>query len=91
MKNKFLYLLFCSIFSFNSFSQNNVTFQVDMNNVDPATFTTPEVNGTFNGWCGSCAAMTDADGDGIYVGSTQIIEGATFEYKYIVYDFMHNM
>ena len=28
--------------------------------------------------------MTDADGDGIYVGSTQIIEGTTFEYKYIV-------
>ena len=30
----------------------NVTFQVDMGNVTNP-FTTPEVNGTFNGWCGS--------------------------------------
>ena len=43
-----------------------MTFQVDMNNVDPTTFTTPEVNGTFNGWCGSCAAMSDPDGDNIW-------------------------
>jgi hypothetical protein len=29
-----------------------VTFQVNMSEVvDP--FTTPEVNGTFNGWCGA--------------------------------------
>ena len=24
-------------------------------------FTTPEVNGNFNNWCGSCAAMSDPD------------------------------
>ena len=40
--------------------------------------------GSFEGWSGYGVPMTDADGDGIYVGSTQIIEGATFEYKYIV-------
>ena len=42
----------------------NVTFQVDMNQVT-AGFTTPEVNGTWNNWCGNCNPMTDADGDGI--------------------------
>ena len=40
--------------------------------------------GSFEGWSGYGVPMTDADGDGIYVGSTQIIEGTTFEYKYIV-------
>ena len=31
----------------------NVTFQVDMSNVS-SSFTSPEVNGTFNSWCGCC-------------------------------------
>ena len=42
-----------------------VTFRVDMQNVTDA-FTTPEVNGTFNSWCGNCWAMSDADGDNIW-------------------------
>ncbi|MBK7442882.1 MAG: hypothetical protein IPI65_15520 [Bacteroidetes bacterium] len=43
----------------------NVTFKVNMNEVaDP--FTTPEVNGNFNGWCGGCAPMSDPDLDGIW-------------------------
>lgn len=57
----------------------NVTFQVDMRDV--ATFTTPEVNGTFNNWCGGCAPMTDANSDGIW----EIIiplPADTFEYKF---------
>ena len=36
-------------------SNYNVTFQVDMSSV-PFTFSLPEVNGTFNGWCGDCWA-----------------------------------
>ena len=32
----------------------NVTFQVDMGLVAAGTFTTPEVNGTWNNWCGNC-------------------------------------
>ena len=47
------------------FAQTNVTFQVDMNNYT-GTFTAPEVNGTFNSWCGNCAAMTDADGYNVW-------------------------
>jgi hypothetical protein len=57
----------------------NVTFQVDMNNV--TGFTTPEVNGTFNGWCGGCFVMTDENADGIWVGTAQL-EAGTYEYKY---------
>ena len=52
-----------------------------MNNVDPTTFTTPEVNGTFNGWCGSCAAMTDADGDNVWEVTIDLANGP-YEFKY---------
>ena len=79
-KKYFLSLLFLS-FSIFSFAQNNVTFQVDMNNVDPSTFTTPEVNGTFNGWCGSCAAMSDPDGDNIWDVTIDLASG-NYEFKF---------
>jgi len=42
-----------------------VTFQVDMAGY-AGTFTTVNLNGSFNGWCGGCAVMADADGDGVY-------------------------
>lgn len=58
----------------------NVTFQVDMNNVTQG-FTTPEINGTMNGWCGGCAAMTDANGDGIWELTINLEEG-NYEYKF---------
>ena len=51
-----------------------VTFRVDMNNVSQA-FTIPEVNGTFNNWCGSCWAMEDLDGDGIWEKQITMLEG----------------
>ncbi|MFM2227687.1 MAG: hypothetical protein RL664_1030 [Bacteroidota bacterium] len=57
----------------------NVTFQVDMQNV--SGFTTPEINGTFNNWCGGCFTMTDVDGDNIWEGTTQLAAG-TYEFKY---------
>ncbi|MFN6379630.1 MAG: MopE-related protein [Flavobacteriales bacterium] len=60
--------------------QHDVTFRVDMNNVTQA-FTTPEVNGTFNDWCGGCAPMTDADGDGIWELTVTLDEGL-HEYKF---------
>ncbi len=58
----------------------NVTFLVDMNNVTSA-FTTPEVNGQFNGWCGGCAPMTDANADGIWELTIALAAG-TYEYKF---------
>lgn len=58
----------------------SVTFQVDMSEVsDP--FTTPEVNGTFNDWCGGCAPMTDDDADNIWQITIDLEEGS-YEYKF---------
>lgn len=40
--------------------------------------------GSFEGWSGYGVQMTDEDGDGIYVGATEMLENTAFEYKYIV-------
>jgi len=45
------------------------------------TFTTPNVNGTFNSWCGPCAPMSDIDGDNIWE-LTIPLAADTFEYKF---------
>lgn len=58
----------------------DITFQVDMNQYT-GTFTTPEVNGNFNGWCGNCAAMTDANNDGIWEKTIQLAAGS-YEFKF---------
>jgi hypothetical protein len=59
----------------------NVTFQVDMSEVvDP--FTAAELNGTFNGWCGNCDAMSDADGDSVWDVTVSLTPGDSVEYKY---------
>jgi hypothetical protein len=56
-----------------------ITFQVDMANY-PGTFTTPEVNGTFNNWCGNCAAMTNTSGT---IWSITIdLEPGSYEFKF---------
>lgn len=57
----------------------NVTFQVDMTNV--TGFTTPTVNGSFDGWCGNCHPLTDANADGIWE-TTLSLPGGTYEYKF---------
>ncbi|MFM7310797.1 MAG: T9SS type A sorting domain-containing protein [Flavobacteriales bacterium] len=57
----------------------DITFRVDMNGT--TGFTTPEVNGTFNGWCGNCTAMFDADGDNVWEVTVTLPEGS-YEYKY---------
>ncbi|MDG1718644.1 MAG: T9SS type A sorting domain-containing protein, partial [Flavobacteriales bacterium] len=58
----------------------NVTFQVDMNNVS-ASFTTPEVNGTFNNWCGNCWGMSDVNNDNIW-DFTASVPAGSYEYKF---------
>lgn len=45
------------------------------------TFTTPEVNGTFNNWCGGCAPMSDANGDNIWELTIPLTPG-NYEYKF---------
>ena len=61
--------------------QVNVTFQVDMSQVT-AGFTTPELNGTFNGWCGNCNSMSDSDGDNIWEVTIPLDSGLAIEYKF---------
>jgi len=58
-----------------------VTFRVDMQNVTDA-FTTPEVNGTFNNWCGNCASMSDADGDNVWDVAITLNTNTDYEYKF---------
>ena len=53
-----------------------------MNNVG-FNFTTPEVNGTFNNWCGNCWPMTDADSDNIWSTTVVLTEGE-YKFKYSV-------
>ena len=70
LRKLFAYSLFVFAFSSHSFSQTLadsalVTFQVDMNTVTNS-FTTPEVNGTFNNWCGDCWSMTDSNNDNVW-------------------------
>jgi hypothetical protein len=59
----------------------NVTFQVDMSNYADG-YGSVNLNGSFNGWCGTCVAMTDDDGDNIYDVTIEIEGDATHEYKF---------
>jgi hypothetical protein len=56
-----------------------VTFRLDMSGFE-GSYTTPEVNGTFNDWCGNCNPMTNVSGD---IWETTItLENGTYEYKF---------
>lgn len=59
-----------------------VTFQVDMAGY-AGTYGSVNLNGSFNGWCGGCAVMTDDDGDGVYTLDVEL-NGGTVEYKFTV-------
>ena len=77
---KKLYLFICVGMLQIMNAQTNVTFQVDMN--QQSGFTTPEVNGNFNNWCGSaCNPMTDSNGDGIWETTIALAPG-NYEYKF---------
>lgn len=78
-KITFLFLAFLPFLALGQ-TQYNVTFQVDMNQF-AGSFTTPEVNGTFNAWCGNCAAMSDANSDGIWDVVIQLAAGS-YEFKF---------
>ncbi|MCB0736399.1 MAG: T9SS type A sorting domain-containing protein [Bacteroidetes bacterium] len=59
----------------------DVTFKVDMSK-STETFTEVNLNGNFNGWCGSCAKMTDDDNDDIYELTVTVNAGDSLEYKF---------
>jgi len=58
-----------------------ITFTVDMNQSSMPAGSIPEVNGTFNNWCGSCASMTDANADGVWEKTISLAAGM-YEYKF---------
>lgn len=61
----------------------NVTFKVDMTAYTGTIGTEVNVNGTWNNWCGSCNALTDADQDGIWETTIPIPAGE-HEFKFTV-------
>lgn len=73
----FLFILLLAASS--SLYAGQVTFRLNMNGYEG--FNTPEVNGTFNNWCGTCNAMSDADGDGIWETTINLAAG-NYQYKY---------
>jgi hypothetical protein len=70
-----------TVFNISCIQYSNVTFQVDMNKVTQS-FTTPEVNGFWNNWCGNCNAMGDPDGDNIWTVTLPLEVGSYQEFKY---------
>ena len=58
----------------------SVTFSVDMNNTT-ASFTTPEVNGDWNSYCGNCDPLSDPDGDNIWETTITLLSGS-YEYYF---------
>ncbi len=65
----------------NTKDKANVTFKVDMSK-NTSTFTTVNINGTFNSWCGNCNPLTDANNDKIYEITLPINAKDTFEYLF---------
>ncbi|MFM7585710.1 MAG: hypothetical protein ACKO6M_01660, partial [Bacteroidota bacterium] len=63
---------------------SNITFRVNMRGYSGAAYTTVNVNGTFNGWCGGCNPLTDANNDSIWEVTLPLQVGAIIEYKFTV-------
>jgi hypothetical protein len=71
---------YCDDIQFGGTSMvKNVTFRVDMRGFS-GTYTTPELNGTFNNWCGNCTPMADPDNDSIWEVTVPV--SGTIEYKF---------
>jgi hypothetical protein len=60
----------------------NVTFRVNMSNYTGTIATGVFVNGSFNGWCGSCNPLTDM-GNGVWQATLPILAG-NIEYKFTI-------
>jgi hypothetical protein len=63
----------------------DVIFTVDMNNYGIAgvDYITPEVNGSFNGWCGGCNPLSDPELDGVWTTTLELL-GGTYEYQFAI-------
>ena len=60
----------------------NITFRVNMSNYTGTIATGVYVNGSFNGWCGSCNPLTDM-GNGVWQ-ATLPIPVSNIEYKFTI-------
>jgi hypothetical protein len=80
MKTIFTACVFLFITNLGFSQEYNITFQLNTNSMTES-FNIPEINGTFNNWCGACAPMADSDGDGIY-SITIPLPAGTIEYKF---------
>jgi hypothetical protein len=84
MKKLLLPLVMLLCFATSTYAQtSNVTFSVDMSQYGGSTANGVFVNGTWNGWCGSCNPLTDANNDGIWEVTLPIPNGM-IEYKFTV-------
>ena len=86
MKN-FIYLAATLGLTIGTFAQNAVVFQVDMQDYT-GSYGQVNLNGGFNGWCGSCAVMTDNDGDNVYQLEVDLPPG-TYEYWFTLDGWSH--
>jgi len=59
----------------------DITFKVDMSNVVDS-FSVPELNGTFNNWCGNCNPMVSPMLNNIWEITMPFLSGDTIEYKF---------
>jgi hypothetical protein len=66
----------------NAVPPRMITFKVDMQSYG-SPVDTVNINGTFNGWCGKCNQLTDANGDNIWETTIPII-GDSIEYLFTV-------
>ena len=81
MKTKLFFLFLISQLGLSA-QYYSVTFKLDMTDYT-GSFTTPEVNGTFNGWCGAtCHPMADPDGNNIWEVTVDSIQPGNIEYKF---------
>ncbi len=72
----FNYDTLATCFDSSCINEYNVTFQLDLRNQNTLTYVNPELNGSFNSWCGNCAQMTDVNNDSIWEITIPILEGA---------------
>ena len=61
----------------------NVTFQVDMSQVDAVSGDGVHVAGDFQGWDPAATELLDGDGDLVYAVTLDITAGEYYEFKYI--------
>ncbi len=81
---KKIYLFLTLLFSIAILTaQVNITFQVDMNYVDEISPDGVHVAGSFQGWDPATTELFDANEDGIYDVTLELIPGDYHEYKYI--------